>query len=85
MKGCGCPERCKNIFLEAVDGYARTGYTDEDGKWISTLSKEEEEWIKEHKGIELKDFTYGISIPGKLRPKTVPGGIILEKTYFTIR
>lgn len=42
-----------------------------------------EEWKAGQKRIQ--DFDRGLKIPGKLRPKQIKGGVILEKTYFTMR
>lgn len=33
---------------------------------------------------DFSKFDVGIEIPGKLRPKRMPGGIVLEETTFTI-
>lgn len=37
------------------------------------------------KGLTFEEFRSGLIVPGKLRPCHVPGGIVLEKTDFTIR
>lgn len=73
LRGCGCPPRSKNLFLEAVDGIER----------VTDKNKTEREWVKTH-NLTLADFTYGLSIPGKLIPKIVKGGTVLIDTFFTI-
>lgn len=73
MRGAGCPPRSKNLFLEAVDGVER----------VTDKSEKEKQWIKDHK-LSMKDFNYGLSIPGKLLPKIVNGGTVLIDTYFTM-
>lgn len=75
VKGCGCPPRSKNLFLECVDGIER----------VFDKNKTEIDWVNEHKlKYTLKDFTYGLSIPGKLLPKIVKGGTVLIDSFFTI-
>lgn len=74
VKGCGCPERSKNLFLETVDGKER----------VKNKDKEETEWVKTHHHT-IDDFKIGISIPGKLRPKQVKNGVVLAKTTFTMK
>lgn len=74
VKGCGCPERSKNLFLETVDGKER----------VKDKDKNEEEWVRTH-NYTIEDFKIGISIPGKLRPKQVKNGVVLTKTTFTMK
>ena len=31
------------------------------------------------------DFMPGLKVPGKLRPVRIPGGVVLQDTFFTIR
>ena len=31
------------------------------------------------------DFTPGLKVPGKLRPVRIPGGVVLQDTFFTMR
>lgn len=74
IKGCGCPDRCKNLFLEAVDGKVR----------VKGKSEKEIEWVEKHKGITLHDYKEGLEIEGKLMPKQKAHGVVLEATTFTI-
>ena len=41
---------------------------------------DELEFIKQKR--ELTDFNVGLMVPGKLRPKRIKGGIVLERTTF---
>lgn len=74
IKGCGCPDRCKNLFLEAVDGKER----------VKNKTEKESAWVLCHKGITLRDYKEGLEIEGKLMPKQTKHGVILEATTFTI-
>ena len=47
-------------------------YTDEEIEFLS------------HKRT-LEDFTVGLSVPGKLRPKRIRGGILLVETPYKMR
>ena len=31
------------------------------------------------------DFRPGLKVPGKLRPVRIPGGVVLQDTFFTMR
>ena len=31
------------------------------------------------------NFTSGLKVPGKLRPVRIPGGVVLQDTFFTMR
>ena len=33
----------------------------------------------------LKDFDLGLTIPGKLMPKQIPGGVLLVNTWYEMR
>lgn len=46
------------------------------------LTRLEEDFLAEER--DFTSFDRGIEIPGKLRPKRMPGGIVLEETTFTI-
>lgn len=47
------------------------------------LSEEEEEFVKCRR--ELKDFTIGLEVPGKLRPKRMKGGVLLVDTSYKMK
>ncbi len=73
IKCAGLPQHCKELFLYSMGG-------DEPKK----ISEAEKEWCKERKRT-LDDFTIGLVIPSKLVPKHIKGGVVLEKTDFTMR
>lgn len=73
IRCAGMPQRSKDLFIESVTQEGRT----------LPESEEEEEFIKQKR--EITDFKVGLSVPGKLRPVHIPGGVILVDTPFIIR
>lgn len=77
----GLPTHSKRLFLAAC------GYIDLNDFEKQTLKENEIAFIK--KGIKEKwtidNFNIGVVIPGKLRPKVIPGGVILTEINFEMR
>lgn len=77
----GLPTKCKKLFLESI------GQATFDDYEIKHLDEDERRFMV--KGLEsgrtIADFDIGISIPGKLVPRVIPGGVVLTKTDFTMR
>lgn len=76
IKCAGMPKKCKNLFELSMEGFTPdendTDYTDEEKEFLSHKRK-------------LGDFTIGLSVPGKLRPKRIRGGILLVETPYKMR
>lgn len=76
IKCAGMPKKCKNLFELSMQGFeppeGGNNYTDEEREFLS------------HKRT-LEDFTIGLSVPGKLRPKRIRGGVILVETPYKMR
>ena len=83
VKCAGMPDVCKRKFVDTIEGrYPSPDELDEDNKQFYY------EYINgEYIPIkrEMQDFTYGISVPGKLTPVQYPGGVVLEDTWFEMR
>ena len=51
--------------------------------------EEEKEFLFDETGKpihrDLTDFTYGLTVPGKLMPKRIPGGVLLCETTYKMR
>ena len=73
IKCAGLPDNCKRLLLESIE---QTGNFDEH--WTT----EELDFAKTKR--EITDFKIGLTIPGKLIPRRIPGGVILEKTPYEI-
>jgi hypothetical protein len=81
IKCAGMPDRCKLLFIiSMMTPDEKENLDDEIKHFISKLSPVELEFINTQR--TLTDFKIGITIPGKLLPKRVPGGIILQDTTF---
>lgn len=76
IKCAGMPAKCKYLFNLSIMQNA----TDDEKK---KLTKEELEFINKKRTIA--DFKQGLTVPGKLLPKRIKGGIILTDTEYTFR
>lgn len=74
IKCAGMPEKCKQLFIQSMQPYDETKATN--------YTYEEQLFLKTQRTID--DFTFGLTIPGKLLPRTIKGGVILEDTNFTL-
>lgn len=90
VKCAGMPERCKNLFIESFNPDAATNIekglnprNPAEPLANSSLTPEEIDFLAKTRTID--DFNIGLTVPGKLRPKRIPGGVILEDSYFTMR
>ena len=75
VKCAGMPEKCKNLFIMSMQGYEPTSEDD--------LSEEEVEFVRTKR--KLEDFDIGLSVPGKLMPKRIEGGVLLVETTYKMR
>lgn len=73
IKCAGMPDNCKELFLASVtQDYSRLK--------LDKLDEEELTFI--HEKRELSDFKVGLTVPGKLLSKQIPGGTLLCKTTY---
>ena len=75
IKCAGMPEHCKQLFLKSM-----SDITPEE---LSQYKPRTQEFLKQKRTID--DFKIGLSIPEKLLPRVIKGGVILEETEFTLR
>lgn len=90
IKCAGMPTKCKDLFAEsfnpAVAKDIEAGINPRNEEQIlseSDLNADEIEFLS--KTRTFKDFKVGLTIPGKLMPKRIPGGVLLVDTDFTMR
>lgn len=79
IKCAGMPEECKKLFVRSMNTEPITEAEIEKEKW----NEEKIKFVTEKRTID--DFDIGLIIPGKLRPKRIKGGIILEETTYEMR
>ena len=76
IKCAGMPDKSKSLFLHSV----LQDLSEED---ISKYHPVEQSFLREKR--ELKDFDYGLKVPGKLLPKQIKGGVLLCETWYEMR
>ena len=80
VKCAGMPTRCKNLFLLSMgEEYC----SKRDKIELKNIKDYEQEFIKTKRTIE--DFKVGLTIPSKLMPKRISGGVLLVDTTYEMR
>lgn len=80
IKCAGMPDRSKSYFLASMEGDI-PAYSECDEDERIFFYDENEKPIKR----ELKDFTVGLCVPGKLAQRQVPGGALLCDEWYEMR
>lgn len=90
IKCAGMPAKCKNLFAESFNPKVaediENGVNPRDETQAlaeSKLTPEEIQFLSKTRGI--KDFKRGLTVPGKLLPRRIKGGVLLVDTDFTMR
>ena len=65
----------KKLFELSMLGYVP--------KETDNFTEEDKEFLKTKRTIE--DFKIGLKVPGKLIPKRIHGGVVLEETTYEMR
>ena len=76
VKCAGMNDRCKNLFLKSMK-------EEVEPEKLKGLDDKEKEFLETER--TLTDFKRGLTIPGKLLPKKIKGGVVLVKTTFQMR
>lgn len=87
IKCAGLPVKSKQLLKMSFDSdYYRNMTKDEQLEVIENakITVDEFKWVLEN-NLAIDDFTVGITIPGKLLPKRIIGGILLKETSYKIR
>lgn len=83
IKCAGMSQKCKDLFALSMSNTLKkedkTKYNKEEQEFL--FNKETGDPIKR----SITDFKNGLKIPGKLLPKRIKGGIILNDTYYEMR
>ena len=85
IKCAGMPDSCKNLLLLSFNPYTKKIINSD---WFDLVDDEYKtadvvQFLSETR--KISDFTYDLKIPGKLMPKHIKGGIILEDTWYTMK
>lgn len=83
VRCAGMPESCKRLFLKSVEGWNEDEVNNMDEAEKDFLYEDEE--CTKHIRRTIEDFNIGLSIPGKLLPKRIPGGVVLVDTEYKMR
>ena len=87
VKCAGMPDSCKNLFIMSMNKGEIECIEKKGNK--KPLTKEQKEFLydKNNKRIvrTVKDFKRGLRVPGKLMPKRILGGIVLNEGYYEMR
>ena len=79
IRCAGLPERCKELYIRAMEDNVITNEDIKEGRY----NKEEQDFTLHHRDME--DFTIGLVIPSKLMAKRIKGGIVLMSTNYEMR
>lgn len=90
IKCAGMPKKCKDLFAESFDNKVAEDIenginprNEEQTLSDSNLTPEEIAFLS--KTRTFKDFKTGLTVPGKLLPRRIKGGVLLVDTDFTMR
>lgn len=75
VRCAGMPQRCKDLFIQSMtNDYLPNDeeYTEDEKEFLSTKRT-------------LKDFNIGLTVPSKLMPKRIRGGVLLVDTTYQMR
>lgn len=79
LKCAGMPDRCKELFIEALERKnTKDGKTPDEIDFLFDTDDNP-------KYKNLTDFKVGLKVPSKLRPKRIPGGVLLVETTYEMR
>ena len=76
VKCAGMPKHCKDLFVYSIE-------QDITEKEFNKLTDAGKEFVKEKRTIE--DFCLGLTVPEKLMPKRIDGGVLLVSTTYKMR
>lgn len=83
VRCAGMPESCKKLFIKSVEGW-NEDEVNNMGEAEKDFLYEDEECTKPIRQT-IEDFNIGLSVPGKLLPKRIPGGVLLVDTEYKMR
>ena len=85
IKCAGMPDPCKNLFLLSLNPFTKDIVNSEWFDLIDDEYKTAEAVAFLSTTRTINDFNYGLEIPGKLMPKHINGGVVLEDIVYTMK
>lgn len=83
IKCAGMPEKCKKLFEMSMLKLSKEEWERNKGDEWSKLNDEERAFVTVPRG--LSDFKIGLTVPSKLMPKRIAGGVLLAETTYEMR
>lgn len=83
VKCAGMPDKCKQIFIKSLERW--TPEMEEGKPEKDKYKPTEDELTVINAHYNLEDFTVGLKVPGKLRPKRIRGGVLLVECAYEMR
>lgn len=83
VKCAGMPERCKSLFIKSVEGYDKSEEDEMTEEQLDFLYEDKEHTVPKKR--KITDFDTGLTVPGKLLPKRIQGGVVLKDTFYEMR
>ena len=77
------PEKCKKLFEMSMLKLSKEEWERTKGDEWSKLNDEERAFVTVPRG--LSDFKIGLTVPSKLMPKRIAGGVLLAETTYEMR
>ena len=83
IKCAGMPEKCKKLFEMSMLKLSKEEWEKNKGDEWAKLNDEERAFVTVPRG--LSDFKIGLTVPSKLMPKRIAGGVLLAETTYEMR
>ena len=84
VKCAGMPKHCKDLFVASMDRrYSILPLTEDNYNSYNKLTEDGKEFVLEQRTLE--DFCLGLSVPEKLMPRRIDGGVLLVSTTYKMR
>ena len=77
------PEKCKKPYEMKMLKLSKEEWERNKGDEWSKLNDEERAFVTVPRG--LSDFKIGLTVPSKLMPKRIAGGVLLAETTYEMR
>lgn len=84
VKCAGMPSHCKQLFVHSItQDFNKCPLTEKSWKEYNKLTEEGKKFVLKQRTLE--DFCLGLTVPEKLMPRRIDGGILLMNTTYQMR